>query len=71
MVKVYGLRYGVSSANTNLYLGEYESEEYAELVAKAYEMWRGVKYECILSYKSMEFVGIVPSDKIEKLLWLM
>ena len=68
MVKVYGLRYGVSSANTNLYLGEYESEEYAELVAKAYEMWRGVKYKCILSYESMEFVGIVPSDKIEKLL---
>ena len=68
MVKVYGLRYGVSSASTNLYLGEYESEEHATLVAKAYEMWRGVKYECVLSYESMEFVGIVPSDKIEKLL---
>jgi len=66
MIKVYALRYGISSANTNLYLGEYENEEYAALVAKAYEMWRGVKYECILSYESMEFIDIVPSDKIDK-----
>ena len=66
MVKVYGLRYGISSDNTNLFLGEYESEEYAALVAKAYEMWRGVKYECIISYESIEFIDIVPSDKIDK-----
>ncbi len=71
MVKVYGLRYGTSRSDSNLYLGEYESEEYAALVAKAYESWRGGKYECILSHEDIECGSAVPPDKIDKVVSAM
>ena len=65
MARVYALRYGVSDVSSNIFLHEYSDEEYANIVATAYDHWRGVKYQCITTDEKLPYSSTVSQDKLE------
>ena len=62
---VYALRWGEHDPDTTLFLGGYRNKDYATIVSESYKIWRGGKYECVITNENLRYVQFIPSNKIE------